>query len=134
MRDGKAMWAPSRRLLLALGLGLVALPTRGEDELVLGHPLVELLRGRSIKGTWNDRAYVQFFGPTGRTAFQWVGGSVEWGSWHLGDTGNYCSRWPQSGMSCYKVIKRDGSYYWQSLSGGDLQPFTVHDGNLVTGG
>ncbi len=134
--QGQVTWEPSRRALLTalpLSLGLLALPARAEDYLVLGHELVELLRGRSIEGTWNDRAYVQYFGPTGRTAFRWVGAPVEWGTWHLGDTGNYCSRWPRGGMACYKVIKRDDDYYWEPVKGGDRQPFSVHDGNLVSG-
>ncbi|GAB5467682.1 MAG: hypothetical protein Kilf2KO_07120 [Rhodospirillales bacterium] len=104
------------------------------EEEILGHPLVELIRGRSIRGTWNGTPYTQFFGDTGRTAYQAEGAPVEWGTWHLGDTGNYCSRWERGGLSCYRVFKTGDTYYWEAANGGPRHPFTVHDGNLVTGG
>ena len=123
----------SRRWLLLAALTPLAVPAgaRAEDRLILGHELVQLLEGRSIRGTWNGRDYVQWFGPTGRTAYKPLGGLTEWGNWHLGDTGNYCARWEHGRLTCYQVILRDATYYWRPVKGGALQPFTLHEGNLV---
>lgn len=104
---------------------LLAGPARASDEReVLGHELVELLRGKTIEGSWRGQPYTQWFGADGRTSYT-VAGATDWGHWHLGDTGYYCSTWSRGGLSCYRVLEKDGSYFWQQASGGALEPFEV---------
>lgn len=117
----------TRRGLLGLLPLLLLVPLaqlRAEEREILGDELVTLLRGKTIKGTWRGTPYTQWFGPDGRTSYT-VDGAVDWGHWHLGDTGNYCSTWSRGGLSCYRVLLKNGDYYWQSANGGALEPFSV---------
>ncbi len=115
-----------RRLLslLPLALLLPAVARAGQKREILGQELDDLLRGKTIQGTWRGRPYEQWFGADGRTSYTQQG-QTDWGRWHLGDSGNYCSTWSRGGLSCYRVLEVEGSYYWQSAGGGDLEPFTV---------
>jgi len=94
---------------------------RAEEE-ILGYPSVELLHGRTVERRWNGKPYQQYSGPIGRTAFRYLGVPTEWGSWHLGKTGLYCSRWQCGGESCYRVFKDGEIYDWESANGSKRQP------------
>ncbi|MEO1191991.1 MAG: hypothetical protein AAFY02_09560 [Pseudomonadota bacterium] len=136
MHHRSPTWRRARRRFLGLSalclLPLVAPPAQAERE-ILGEELVKLLKGRTAIGTWNGRSYAQFFGDSGRTAYQEEGAPIDWGSWHIADTGRFCSIWPRGGEGCYRVYKDGDRYLWEAANGGPRHPFVVEDGNKVLG-
>ncbi|MEL6121069.1 MAG: hypothetical protein AAFR49_15505 [Pseudomonadota bacterium] len=91
----------------------------------------ELLRGNTIRGTWNGDPYTQFFDANGQTIYFPEGGRPDPGKWRVnGDTDQYESWWERTNWTGYTIMMTNDGFAW--VSRGELQPFEVFEGKQVT--
>lgn len=106
---------------------------RAEEPVALsGAEIQTLLTGNTIDGTWNGRAYRQFFNENGTTLYIESGAPVSQGRWKADLEKNlYCSEWGQSGAwSCYEILSQGDAYLWRTPEG-KTESFTVLIGNQL---
>lgn len=101
-------------------------------ELAMTAPQIEaLLRGNTIRGTWNGDKYTQFFDPNGLTVYFPDGGRPDQGKWRVNaETDQYESWWERANWTGYTIMITNDGFAW--MSRGQMQPFEVFEGKQVT--
>lgn len=88
-----------------------------------------MLRGKSMQGIRADRAYLQYFDPSGSTRHREQGREETAGRWRIDANGRYCALWPPSERwVCYQVLVIGNSLYWKA--DGQLYPSEIKPGLL----
>ena len=126
-----------RRLFLAGSLAVLAAPAiSGEAEHKAGTiqltaaQIDTLLSGNTIKGTWNDAPYTQYYNENGVTLYVPEGGQPDEGKWRVKeDTDQYDSWWQSTGWTPYTVVMTNDGYAW--VNGASMEPFKVVSGNAL---
>lgn len=125
-----------RRTMLA---GLVVMPAIAFAQDMTDPKTVEmtaaqidgLLRGNTIRGTWNGDPYTQFFDANGQTIYFPEGGRPDQGRWRVNtDTNQYESWWERTNWTGYTVLMTNAGFAWVSRE--KTQPFEVFEGKQVT--
>ena len=108
-------------------------PALAEEPVPLQAAEIEvLLNGNTVKGTWDGKAYRQFFDANSVTIYQQDKAPESRGRWKVDAAKNaYCSEWNQSGVwACYEVLSQGDHYLWRSESG-HTESFTVLAGKQL---
>ena len=120
-------------------MGLMALPGFAMADELTGPVNVQvsaaqidaLLRGNTIRGTWNGDPYTQFFDANGVTIYFPDGGRPDQGKWRVNaETNQYESWWERTNWTGYTIMMTNDGFAW--VSRGELQPFEVFEGKQVT--
>lgn len=116
-------------LLLAMSTALFA-----KEKTLTAAEIRELLAGNTAVGRWIDHNYRQFFNTDGSTIYAQENTRSSVGRWRINQENNqYESWWERAGWgSGYRILQRDGIYYW--ISSGDTAPqaFEMLPGQQLT--
>ncbi len=87
----------------------------------------ELLSGNTIKGTWGEATYTQYYDASGFTVYIEDGRPPSRGKWRVKeDTNQYDSWWENTGWTPYTVVMTNTGYAWVNKD--KLEPFEVLEG------
>lgn len=106
----------------------------GDLVLLNAEEIEQLLSGNTITGNWVGEDYEQFFSSDGSTIYRPLGGQDSVGEWRVNaESGLYESLWPGvPTWDDYEVHQEDDTFFWTG-QGVQLSPFTVVDGDQLTG-
>lgn len=103
--------------------------------LVSANEVEAALRGNTIVGNWVGEDYRQFFDESGITTYRPVeSGREDVGQWRVNaETDLYESLWgAQITWDAYEVHRNGDTWFWTG-GGVQLSPFTIVEGNQLTG-
>jgi len=117
-----------RRFALVAVASLAVCGTAAADPVKLSGPeIYEAFAGNTVHGFWGATEYRSYFDANGTTIYATRSRPPERGTWRVTDT-QYCSRWEQSGESCYDVLRDGDTIVWVTPSTG-----TAHNSTLIEG-
>jgi hypothetical protein len=121
-----------RRLVLAMIVGLIAVPALGQSVKLKPHEIDALLSGNTAVGRWDGVKYRQFFASDGSTIFAQRDGRSQLGEWRIDEArSEFQSIWPSdTEWEGWYVMEYAGDFYWVSKSTPPT-PFKVVEGQQL---
>ena len=118
-----SMMKPVRTQILLLPfLFTIAVPAAAEPHPVRWGDFVTMMQGNTLSGTTAaGTVFNMYFIAGGNATYQEVGGTRDFGSWHLDKDGDVCVTWnnsPDSANGCFHVTVDGSKVAWEGKDAG----------------
>jgi len=111
----------TRNLVVPLLL-LLSAPAAAEPQPVRWGNFVTMMQGNTLSGTTAaGTVFNMYFIAGGNATYQEVGGTRDFGTWHLDDDGDVCVVWnnsPDSANGCFRVTVDGSKVAWEGKETG----------------
>jgi hypothetical protein len=95
-----------------------------------GPEIKALFTDKTAHGNWGSSEYWSYFAPDGWTIYKSKGSPHQDGRWGA-NAGQYCSKWPTSGESCYNIYLDGATVIWEEPQSGHRYPAELLPGKQV---